>query len=163
MKQPDDIVGLLAYALYKQNIRRSTTEGGPATPPANRAPGEVEIGAYRGLAERSLEQLASKALEEEAPNWFEAGKAEAQQAATKAVLSANREARDTLLAANHELRDDVLRTYRATSRIRSSTRFWVTFLAGLLSSLLAIAVAVAVVYAAPDWVLRTLHVEKTGP
>jgi hypothetical protein len=59
----DDIVGLLAYALLKQNIREEASRGIPVDR-AFRNPSAVTISLYRGSAESKLNAFASRVIDE---------------------------------------------------------------------------------------------------
>ena len=67
VEDPDDLVGLLAYALYKQTVRESVASGRTPLPPAQRHPAPTERAAYRGDAERRLQNFAAAATEEATP------------------------------------------------------------------------------------------------
>lgn len=60
-------MGLLAYALYKQTVRESVASGRPPLLPAQRHPAPTERAAYRGDAERRLQNFAAAATDEATP------------------------------------------------------------------------------------------------
>ncbi|BCH62643.1 hypothetical protein RvVAT039_pl12130 (plasmid) [Agrobacterium vitis] len=60
---PDDVVGLLAYALYKQTIAEDALQGQHPTS-AQRNPGVVAVALYRSSAEQKLSAFASSVLED---------------------------------------------------------------------------------------------------
>lgn len=122
----DDLVGLLAYALYKKNIREAMAGGQSVHRAGDRSPTATEIIAYRGAAERHLQVFASSAIE---------------QAKPELVGSALRTAIDT---ASHDLRSVI----EARTSIRSAV------LASVVGWLLSIAITVLVVAGAPSWVGR---------
>lgn len=64
-REPDDIVGLLAYALYKKNINERRSAGKPAPMSEQRNPERTEIEAYRGQAENLLRAFAEQAIKSE--------------------------------------------------------------------------------------------------
>lgn len=64
---PDDIVGLLAYAIYKRAIRENIRAGNAAAPGAGRNPLTTEVEAFRSQAERALERFAEKTVEQARP------------------------------------------------------------------------------------------------
>jgi len=59
----DDIVGLLAYALYKKSIREKALVGDYIPPSTARKLQPTEVQAYRGAAERKLDELGQKYVE----------------------------------------------------------------------------------------------------
>jgi hypothetical protein len=66
VRDPEDIVGFLAYALYKESIRERVRSG-QAVPAYLRDPTKPDIEAYRGRAERAFELYAAKAIEDATP------------------------------------------------------------------------------------------------
>jgi hypothetical protein len=66
VQDPDDIVGLLAYAFFKAGIRERVATG-QNVPRELRNPTQADIEAYRGRAERALELYATKAIEDAEP------------------------------------------------------------------------------------------------
>lgn len=64
---PDDIIGLLAYALYKQHVREEAIGGAP-TNGALRNPSAISVGMFRGSAEQLLNSFASNAIDEAKPD-----------------------------------------------------------------------------------------------
>lgn len=68
IREPDeDIVGLLAYAFFKASIRERA-QSGQDIPRHLRNPTQADTQAYRGRAERILEQYAAKAIEDAEPS-----------------------------------------------------------------------------------------------
>lgn len=63
---PEDTVGLLAYALFKQAIREDAADG-RASPGNARNPSPTMVKVFRGNAERMLQEFASRAVEEATP------------------------------------------------------------------------------------------------
>lgn len=59
----DDVIGLLAYALYKQSVREDAIAGN-ATPAERRTPSETTIQAYRGAASQLLTGVIDRAIED---------------------------------------------------------------------------------------------------
>lgn len=59
----DDVVGLLAYALYKQTIAEDALQGQHPTS-AQRNPGNVAVALYRSSAEQKLSAFAASVLED---------------------------------------------------------------------------------------------------
>jgi hypothetical protein len=67
VENADDLVGLIAYALYKQSLREDAEQGKPVAPSHSREPTATLVKAFRGDAERRLQNFASVAFEEAAP------------------------------------------------------------------------------------------------
>ncbi len=68
---PDEVFGLLAYALYKRTIHERRLGGFRATPPADRHPTATEIDAYRNQARRYLSTFGAAAVAAERANIIE--------------------------------------------------------------------------------------------
>lgn len=63
---PEDIVGLLAYALFKKTVREEVRDGQRAAgAPKNPTPGTVKL--YRDAAEQQLQTFAAGAIDEATP------------------------------------------------------------------------------------------------
>lgn len=123
----DDIIGLLAYALYKAHIREALRDGRSVHRGRDRVPTETEISAYRGAAERRLIAFAESAVEQATPGIEQAGVVR-EVAAVKADIVAE-------------------------IRIRTSYRTAIT--ANVVGWLVSIAITVLVVLSGvPEWVLR---------
>jgi len=63
----DDVIGLLAYALYKQSIREDAIAGN-AIPHTQRVPSETTVQAYRGAARQLITGVIDEAIEVSAPD-----------------------------------------------------------------------------------------------
>ncbi|MEI9851378.1 MAG: hypothetical protein WDN24_11720 [Sphingomonas sp.] len=63
----DDVVGLVAYGLYKQAIREEVIKGGIPPTRAQRNPSRTTVMTYRGAAEQLLTQIVQRAIEETTP------------------------------------------------------------------------------------------------
>lgn len=63
----DDVIGLLAYALYKQSIREDALAGN-AIPQAQRVPSDTTVQAYRGAARQLITGVIDEAIEVSAPD-----------------------------------------------------------------------------------------------
>ena len=63
---PDDVVGLLAYARYKQSIREAAQRG-VATDSAARNLPPATINAFRSSAERLITQIVEESIENATP------------------------------------------------------------------------------------------------
>jgi hypothetical protein len=70
---PEDLVGLLAYGLYKQNLREAAMRGSPVPPSVHRHPTTTELNAYRGDAERRLQRFADAAIAQATPEIVQDG------------------------------------------------------------------------------------------
>lgn len=81
VEDPNDLVGLLAYALYKQTVREAVSVGRPILPPSHRFPAATERAAYRGDAERRLQSFAAAATDEATPDIIARGVGVAVEAA----------------------------------------------------------------------------------
>src|SRR5215213_2179102 len=67
-ENPEDIVGLLAYALYKKGIWEISASGSSSLPRANRDPSPpTEIAVYRESARQRLQALAASAIADVTP------------------------------------------------------------------------------------------------
>ena len=66
VQSPDDTVGLLAYALFKQGVRESAAIG-RKDETAQRNPPPTVVRVYRDAAQRILEEFASNAIAEATP------------------------------------------------------------------------------------------------
>jgi hypothetical protein len=108
---PTDLVGLVAYALYKQAIREAGMGGRPMMPPLHRFPIPTERSAYRGDAERRLQAFAALATEQATPGII-----------TKGVEL-------TVEAARIELIEALNRRTSFTAAILSNLAAWVITLA----------------------------------
>jgi hypothetical protein len=69
----DDLIGLIAYALYKQNLREVAQSGRPLPLAAARVPTPTEVSAYRGDAERKLQTFAANVVDVATPDIVERG------------------------------------------------------------------------------------------
>ncbi|HUB43688.1 MAG TPA: hypothetical protein VMB73_01765 [Acetobacteraceae bacterium] len=83
VREPDeDIVGLLAYSLFKESVRERVING-QDVPRDLRTPTKAETDAYRGRAERILERYAAQAIADAEPDIVAA----AQGAATTEIIA----------------------------------------------------------------------------
>lgn len=73
VEEPGDIVGLLAYALYKRSINERKTNGSDVLVGAQRNPHAHEIETYKSVAENYLRTFAQSAIKEETPNILRKG------------------------------------------------------------------------------------------
>jgi hypothetical protein len=63
---PEDVVGHIAYSLYKANIRERVRRG-EEVPRTSRNPTKVEVEAFRQSAERVLEQYGQQIIADATP------------------------------------------------------------------------------------------------
>ena len=66
-ENPEDIVGLLAYALSKKGIWEISASGSSLLPRANRDPSPTEIAVYRESARQRLQAFAASAIADVTP------------------------------------------------------------------------------------------------
>ncbi len=66
VQRPNDTVGLLAYALFKQGVREEAAAG-RRVDGGSRNPPETAVRVYRDAARRILEEFASNAIAEATP------------------------------------------------------------------------------------------------
>jgi len=131
-----DIVGLLAYGLFKASIRERV-RGGQEVPRHLRNPTEAEIHAYRGQAVRILEQYAEAAIAEATPDIVE---------------SARTGAKAEVIAEISSVRSTVI----------DRTRAWPAIWYGVAAWFISIVITVFVVLASPGWVRDLVnHVAPT--
>jgi len=64
----DDVVGLVAYALYKQAIREEALRSGEPPSPIQRDPSQTMVRTYRAAAEQSLTKIVQIAIEASTPD-----------------------------------------------------------------------------------------------
>ncbi len=127
VETPDDVEGLLAYALYKRTIneRRSL---GISVSNDQRDPQKHEIEIYRTQAARYLETSGATVIEAERAGII----AEGVQESTFELIR----------------RIDVL-----PREIKASTGFWWPgVVVGVVAWLISIVITILIVLAAPDWV-----------
>jgi len=79
---PEDVVGYIAYSLYKANIRERVRRGDDV-PRTSRNPSTVEVEAFRQSAERVLEQYGQQVIAEATPQIAE----EARGAGTSEIIA----------------------------------------------------------------------------
>lgn len=127
VEAPDDVEGLLAYALYKRTINEHRSLGRSSSND-QRDPQKHEIEIYRTQAARYLETFGATVIEAERANIIAQG---VQESTFELVR-----------------RLDVI-----SKEIRSSTGFWWPgVVVGVVAWLISIVLTILVVFAAPDWV-----------
>ncbi len=67
VRDPDDVVGLLAYALYKEAVREEVSQGA-ANHPASRNPPRAVVKIYREAAEQRLAAVVNGAIAQATPD-----------------------------------------------------------------------------------------------
>ncbi len=85
---PNDLVGLVAYALYKQTIREAAVSGRPMLQARHGFATATERAAYRGDAERRLQAFASDVTDQATPGIVARGVGLAVEAAKIELLQA---------------------------------------------------------------------------
>jgi hypothetical protein len=136
-----DIVGLLAYSLFKASIRERVRSG-QDVPRHLRNPTSAEIDAYRGQAVRILERYGEGAIAEATPDIIE---------------SARTGAKAEILGEVDKVRTTVI----------ERTRAWSTIGYGIVAWFISIVITVVITLAAPGWVMNLVsHIsppEATAP
>ncbi len=89
VREPEDIVGLLAYSLFKASIRERV-RGGQEVPRHLRNPTAAETDAYPGQAERILERYAEGVIAEAEPGITTAARGTAKDEIIAEVRSRTR-------------------------------------------------------------------------
>lgn len=131
VQEPDDIVGLLAYALYKRTINERKAAGHGVLSPKDRDPQGHEISLHRDQAENYLRTFAQTAIEEEkSAIWVENIK----------VLS-----KDILFGVN-EAKNDI------KVAIKRGTGFWWPgVVIGVVAWFLSLIITLVIYVNTPDW------------
>lgn len=127
---PDDIVGLLAYATYKQSIREAAQDGRP-TDRLSRSLSPAMINALRSASEQTITQIVNDGIEQATPD--------IQNTATIAMLNGH-----------HTEVIGVIQTERQAveTHINKRTGFLSSFVTNLLAWFVTLIVAVAILYLA---------------
>jgi hypothetical protein len=137
----DDVVGLLAYSLFKSSIRERVRIG-QTVPLHLRTPTVAERDAYRGRATRILERYAEGAIAEAEPDITETARA----AAKSEIITEMGMVKTTVI---------------------DRTRAWPAIGYGVAAWFISIVITVVITLAAPGWVLNLVnHVnqaERTAP
>ena len=90
VQDPDDLVGLLAYSLYKRHIREAFLADRPH-PSDRRTPTDTELAAFRGDAERRLQTFAASAIDQASPEIVQGSIARSVESITGVVDQAKTE------------------------------------------------------------------------
>lgn len=134
--EDNDVTGLVAYALYKQNIQQRRRAGRTAPDPGERDPAPAELNAYRGQAVRLLDAFGEAAVQRAAPDILRNALLVSQQQATAVVVA----------------------------EVRARTGLVATMLTGLVVWLVTIGLTVLLALAEPDWVRNLVeHVSPARP
>lgn len=132
----DDVVGLLAYSLFKSSIRERVRLG-QTVPIHLRTPTVAERDAYRGRATRILERYAEGAIAEAEPDITETARAAAKSEIITEIGSVK-------------------------TLVTDRTRAWPAIGYGVAAWLISIVITVVVVLASPGWVRDLVnHVAPT--
>lgn len=127
---PDDIVGLLAYATYKQSIREAAQDG-RTTDRASRSLTPAMVSALRSSAEQVLTEIVNDGIAQATPD--------IQNTATLATLNSHHS--EVLTSLQNE-------GQRLEGHITKRTGFWGAFGTNLAAWVLTLLVAVAILYLA---------------
>lgn len=127
----DDVVGLLAYATYKQSVREAVLAGQAVTNRASRNLPPAMVGALRSSAEQMLTKIVSDGITQATPD--------IQNTATIATLNSNRA--EVLNALQGERQ-------RIESHVTTRTGFLSSFLTNLMAWAVTLVIAVAILYLA---------------
>ena len=131
MQDADDVVGLLAYATYKQSVREAVLAGQAVADRSSRDLPPSLVTALRSSAEQMLTKIVSDGITQATPD--------IQNTATIATLNSNRV---ELLGAIQEERE------RVETHITARTSFLSSFLTNLLAWAVTLIIAVAILYLA---------------
>lgn len=125
---PDDIVGLLAYAKFKESVREAAVSGNHMDRGARQVtPAMVDV--FRSAAEQMITQVVDEGLQAAAPDIEKSAlktAMEAQFAETVAAIKTERSA--------------------VTAHIDRRTSFWNSFFTNLAAWVVTLLVAVAIIY-----------------
>lgn len=131
VQSPDDVVGLLAYATYKQSIRENALAGQAVSDRSSRDLAPALVGALRLAAEQTITEIVNSGITQATPD--------IQNTATIATLNGHRT--EVLSALQTERQ-------RIESHITSRTGFLSAFLTNLTAWAATLVVAVAILYLA---------------
>jgi hypothetical protein len=146
--EDDDVVGLLAYALYKQTINENVCNGKTGVIPEDRDPQPKEVKLYRDQAESYLRTFAQVAIDKERANIISSALPESIAVVTGRLVQAEN---------------------NIVGYIKSATGFWWPGVGiGIVAWLISLAITVLVVSQAPEWSYGLIkhdglsqHTEKT--
>ena len=131
VQDPADVIGLLAYATYKQSIREGALAGQVVVDRPSRDLTPALVGALRMAAEQTITEIVNNGIAQATPD--------IQNTATIATLNAHRT--EVLSALQGE------RT-RIETHITSRTGFLPAFLTNLAAWVVTLLIAVAILYIA---------------
>jgi len=119
-----DIVGLLAYALFKQSIREAAIAGN-LSPAIQRNPSHTAVKVHRDAAEQMLSALVDTALEAARP-----------ELAESALRKAVEDSRNTILTTAAEI----------NAHTDQRTQFWTAVLAGGVSWVVSLILTIIIIW-----------------
>jgi hypothetical protein len=131
VQSADDVVGLLAYATYKQSVREAVLDGQAVGDRASRNLTPTLVRTLRSSAEQMLTKIVSDGIAQATPD--------IQNTATIATLNNNRA--EVLNALQDERR-------RIETHVTARTGFLSSFLTNLLAWAMTLIIAVAILYLA---------------
>jgi hypothetical protein len=132
----DDVVGLLAYSLFKSSIRERVRSG-QDVPLWMHNPTATEIGIHRGQATRILERYGAAAVDEATPDIVE---------------SARAGAKSEIMAEIGLVRSTILSRTRAGPTIGYGVAAW----------FISIVITLVITLAAPGWVMNLVNHVNAG-
>ena len=130
--EPDDPLGLLAYALYKRSIHERMANGGPATEPQHRNPQPHEIEVYTNQADTYLQAFKKSVIDSERASILKDG---------LGGLA------DQVIGTIEKSNEDIKHAIRAATGF-----WWPGVVVGVVAWIISIVLTIVVVYSAPAWV-----------
>jgi hypothetical protein len=125
VQDDDDLIGLIAYALYKANIREAVISNQAVHTGSNRSPTSGDVAAYRGQAQTLLGEFAQSMIEQSKPQLIKAEFGSELESAKTEIVSA----------------------------INGRTNFWYAILTNVVGWLISIAITLIVVLnGIPGWI-----------
>lgn len=131
VQSADDVVGLLAYATYKQSVREAVLDGQAVADRAARNLPPALVAALRSAAEQLLTKIVSDGIAQATPD--------IQNSATIATLNSNRA--EVLNALQDERQ-------RIEAHVTARTGFLSSFLINLAAWVVTLLIAVSILYLA---------------
>lgn len=132
VEEPDDVVGLLAYALYKSTINERKSSGKSVLLSDDRNPGRREIEIHRNQAETYLRTFARTAIDAERAN---------------ILLEGINSSAEDIKACLNKLTNDIIGVTKERTGF-----WWPGVVVGVVAWGISIVFTIIVVYSAPDWV-----------
>lgn len=131
VRDADDVIGLLAYATYKQSIREAALAGQAVADRSSRDLTPALVGALRMAAEQTITEIVNNGIVQATPD--------IQNTATIATLNGHRT--EVLSALQGERQ-------RIEAHVNSRTGFLPAFLTNLAAWVVTLVIAVAILYLA---------------